>query len=65
MDHLIQPDGEIKTPEGRDIDLTGFAKYRWRASDLTMKFLYIPADSLPEGVKISGDGVIAEYDASN
>ncbi|MEZ9671680.1 Ig-like domain-containing protein [Vibrio lentus] len=60
----IQPDGEIKTPEGEDIDLTGLLNTNVASDpDNTISF-YIPADSLPEGVEISGDGVIAEYDAS-
>ncbi|MCB5360345.1 T1SS-143 repeat domain-containing protein [Vibrio lentus] len=60
----IQPDGEIKTPEGEDIDLTGLLNTSVASDpDNTISF-YIPADSLPEGVEISGDGVIAEYDAS-
>ncbi|MGO2319181.1 MAG: T1SS-143 repeat domain-containing protein [Vibrio toranzoniae] len=60
----IQPDGEIKTPEGEDIDLTGLLSTDVASDpDNTISF-YIPADSLPEGVEISGDGVIAEYDAA-
>ncbi|MDH5926348.1 Ig-like domain-containing protein [Vibrio lentus] len=60
----IQPDGEIKTPEGEDIDLTGLLNTNVASDpDNTISF-YIPTDSLPEGVEISGDGVIAEYDAS-
>ncbi|PMN53379.1 RTX toxin [Vibrio lentus] len=60
----IQPDGEIKTPEGEDIDLTGLLNTNVASDpDNTISF-YVPADSLPEGVEISGDGVIAEYDAS-
>ncbi|MEZ9893234.1 type I secretion C-terminal target domain-containing protein [Vibrio lentus] len=60
----IQPDGEIKTPEGEDIDLTGLLNTNVASDpDNTISF-YIPADSLPEGVEISGDGVIAEYDVS-
>ncbi|QLE95706.1 RTX toxin [Vibrio sp. Scap24] len=60
----IQPDGDIKTPEGQDIDLTGLLNTDVASDpDNTISF-YIPADSLPEGVEISGDGVIAEYDAA-
>ncbi|MBY7729539.1 RTX toxin [Vibrio splendidus] len=60
----IQPDGDIKTPEGEDIDLTGLLNTDVASDpDNTISF-YIPADSLPEGVEISGDGVITEYDAS-
>ncbi|WP_139685346.1 T1SS-143 repeat domain-containing protein [Vibrio tasmaniensis] len=60
----IQPDGEIKTPEGEDIDLTGVLNTNVASdSDNEISF-YLPADSLPEGVEISGAGVIAEYDAS-
>ncbi|UPR59729.1 RTX toxin [Vibrio sp. ED004] len=60
----IQPDGDIKMPEGEDIDLTGLLNTDVASDpDNTISF-YIPADSLPEGVEISGDGVIAEYDAA-
>ncbi|MFA0125523.1 hypothetical protein AB4400_29600, partial [Vibrio sp. 10N.261.48.A2] len=60
----IQPGGDIKTNEGEDIDLTGLLNTDVASdSDNTISF-YIPADSLPEGVEISGDGVIAEYDAA-
>ncbi|CAK1849209.1 RTX toxin [Vibrio crassostreae] len=60
----IQPDGDIKTPEGEDIELTGLLNTDVASDpDNTISF-YIPADSLPEGVEISGDGVIAEYDAA-
>ncbi|WP_261886987.1 T1SS-143 repeat domain-containing protein [Vibrio pomeroyi] len=60
----IQPDGDIKTPEGEDIDLTGLLNTDVASDpDNTISF-YIPADSLPEGVEISGEGVIAEYDAT-
>ncbi|MEZ8737920.1 Ig-like domain-containing protein [Vibrio sp. 10N.239.312.D08] len=60
----IQPDGEIKTPEGEDIDLTGLLNTDVGSDPDNEISFYIPADSLPEGVEISGDGVIAEYDAS-
>ncbi|MEZ9157687.1 RTX toxin [Vibrio lentus] len=60
----IQPDGEIKTPEGEDIDLTGLLNTDVASDPDNSISFYIPADSLPEGVEISGDGVIAEYDAS-
>ncbi|MCK8083935.1 RTX toxin [Vibrio sp. 1CM8B] len=60
----IQPDGEIKTPEGEDIDLTGLLDTDVGSDPDNEISFYIPADSLPEGVEISGDGVIAEYDAS-
>lgn len=60
----IQPDGEIKTPEGEDIDLTGLLNTDVASDPDNEISFYIPADSLPEGVEISGDGVIAEYDAS-
>ncbi len=60
----IQPDGEIKTPEGEDIDLTGLLNTDVASDPDNEMSFYIPADSLPEGVEISGDGVIAEYDAS-
>ncbi|MEZ8036324.1 T1SS-143 repeat domain-containing protein [Vibrio crassostreae] len=60
----IQPDGEIKTPEGEDIDLTGLLNTDVGSDPGNEISFYIPADSLPEGVEISGDGVIAEYDAS-
>ncbi|MFA0510896.1 MULTISPECIES: Ig-like domain-containing protein [unclassified Vibrio] len=60
----IQPDGEIKTPEGEDIDLTGLLNTNVASDPDNSISFYIPADSLPEGVEISGDGVIAEYDAS-
>lgn len=60
----IQPDGEIKTPEGEDIDLTGLLNTDVASDPDNENSFYIPADSLPEGVEISGDGVIAEYDAS-
>ncbi|MEZ9030601.1 Ig-like domain-containing protein [Vibrio sp. 10N.247.311.00] len=60
----IQPGGDIKTNEGEDIDLTGLLNTNVASDpDNTISF-YIPADSLPEGVEISGDGVIAEYDAA-
>ncbi|PMM60768.1 RTX toxin [Vibrio splendidus] len=60
----IQPGGDIKTNEGEDIDLTGLLNTDVASDpDNTISF-YIPAGSLPEGVEISGDGVIAEYDAS-
>ncbi|UXA00540.1 RTX toxin [Vibrio splendidus] len=60
----IQPGGDIKTDEGEDIDLTGLLNTNVASDpDNTISF-YIPADSLPEGVEISGDGVIAEYDAA-
>ncbi len=60
----IQPGGDIKTNEGEDIDLTGLLNTDVASDpDNTISF-YIPADSLPEGVEISGDGVIAEYDAA-
>ncbi|MEZ8882503.1 RTX toxin [Vibrio sp. 10N.261.51.A7] len=60
----IQPGGDIKTNEGEDIDLTGLLNTNVANDpDNTISF-YIPADSLPEGVEISGDGVIAEYDAA-
>ncbi|MFI3275055.1 Ig-like domain-containing protein [Vibrio sp.] len=60
----IQPDGDIKTPEGEDIDLTSLLNTDVASDpDNTISF-YIPADSLPEGVEISGDGIIAEYDAA-
>ncbi|WP_146448762.1 T1SS-143 repeat domain-containing protein [Vibrio kanaloae] len=60
----IQPDGEIKTPEGEDIDLTGLLNTDVGSDPDNEISFYIPADSLPESVEISGDGVIAEYDAS-
>ncbi|WP_299131131.1 RTX toxin [uncultured Vibrio sp.] len=60
----IQPDGEIKTPEGEDIDLTGLLNIDVASDPDNEISFYIPADSLPEGVEISGDGVIAEYDAA-
>ncbi|MFA0147054.1 Ig-like domain-containing protein [Vibrio lentus] len=60
----IQPDGEIKTQEGEDIDLTGLLNTDVASDPDNSISFYIPADSLPEGVEISGDGVIAEYDAS-
>ncbi|MDE1017376.1 hypothetical protein OS109_24955, partial [Escherichia coli] len=59
-----QPDGEIKTPEGEDIDLTGLLNTDVGSDPDNEISFYIPADSLPESVEISGDGVIAEYDAS-
>ncbi|MGR4998890.1 Ig-like domain-containing protein [Vibrio celticus] len=60
----IQPGGDIKTNEGEDIDLTGLLNTNVASDpDNTISF-YIPADSLPEGVEISGDGVITEYDAA-
>uniref|UniRef100_UPI00148DC071 T1SS-143 repeat domain-containing protein n=1 Tax=Vibrio cyclitrophicus TaxID=47951 RepID=UPI00148DC071 len=61
---LIQPDGDIKTPEGEDIDLTGLLNTNVGSDPDNEISFYIPADSLPDGVEISGDGVIAEYDAS-
>ncbi|OMO32073.1 RTX toxin [Vibrio sp. 10N.261.45.E1] len=60
----IQPDEDIKTPEGEDIDLTGLLNVDVASDPDNEISFYIPADSLPEGVEISGDGVIAEYDAS-
>ncbi|MEL0607741.1 RTX toxin [Vibrio echinoideorum] len=60
----IQPDGDIKTPEGEDIDLTGLLNTNVGSDPDNEISFYIPADSLPDGVEISGDGVIAEYDAS-
>ncbi|NOJ08654.1 T1SS-143 repeat domain-containing protein [Vibrio splendidus] len=60
----IQPDGDIKTPEGEDIDLTGLLNTNVGSDPDNEISFYIPADSLLDGVEISGDGVIAEYDAS-
>ncbi|MCF7493979.1 RTX toxin [Vibrio sp. L5-1] len=60
----IQPGGDIKTNEGEDIDLTGLLNTNVASDPDNSISFYIPADSLPEGVEISGDGVIAEYDAS-
>ncbi|MEZ9661385.1 type I secretion C-terminal target domain-containing protein [Vibrio sp. 10N.261.52.F3] len=60
----IQPGGDIKTPEGEDIDLTDLLHTDVASDSTNSLSFYIPADSLPEGVEISGDGVIAEYDAS-
>ncbi|TVU65845.1 RTX toxin [Vibrio atlanticus] len=60
----IQPDGDIKTLEGEDIDLTGLLNTNVGSDPDNEISFYIPADSLPDGVEISGDGVIAEYDAS-
>ncbi|WP_408063557.1 RTX toxin [Vibrio pelagius] len=60
----IQPDEDIKTPEGEDIDLTGVLNTNVASDPDNELSFYIPSDSLPEGVEIAGEGVIVEYDAA-
>lgn len=60
----IQTDDEIKTPEGEDIDLSGLLNTDVSSDPSNSLSFYIPASSLPDGVEITGSGVITEYDAS-
>ncbi|WP_117234609.1 RTX toxin [Vibrio maerlii] len=57
----IQSD-DIKQPEGEDIDLSGLLNTNVGSDPDNELSFYIPADSLPEGVTIEGDGVTVEYD---
>lgn len=54
--------GDIKQPEGDEIDLSGLLDSDVASDDGNELSFYIPADSLPDGVEIEGDGVTAEYD---
>ncbi|TFH92424.1 T1SS-143 repeat domain-containing protein [Vibrio ouci] len=54
--------GDIKQPEGDEIDLSGLLDSNVASDPGNELSFYIPADSLPEGVEIEGDGVTAEYD---
>ncbi|KJY82981.1 RTX toxin [Vibrio galatheae] len=54
--------GDIKQPEGDEIDLSGLLNSDVASDPDNILSFYIPADSLPEGVEIQGSGVTAEYD---